>query len=240
MTSTATQEEPATKTRPPMSAEHKAKLEAGRKRAAAEKAAAKAAIDAMRNEKPPVATTVTAAIDPRDAEIARLRAELAAKPAVEAATQGVELKAVQRYECIYRYKPKGGWREVATKGHSVISSADDPRWDGELQAPPYNGSVGGALEVALVTRVGDKKLESVDIQGGPCHMNEARQFMRDFTARVEAGDIRPWDTEHFHREQLALAEKAKQEGRTEDLKLIAAMFTQAMKGGAESVLQRTA
>lgn len=184
------------------------------------------------------------AVDPRDARIAELEAKLAAKPApapsIGPASQQIASKtATVAIECVYRYKPKGGWKAVATAGHNVIDSYDDPRWEGELMEAPYNGSVRGALEVAEVTRLDGKILSSVDICGGPVHMNEARNFIRQFTERAKAGEERPWDTERFHRDELARAEKAKREGRLEELAAIREMFLAASQGGREFVLVKS-
>jgi len=101
--------------------------------------------------------------------------------------------------------------------------------------PPYNGNVSGCLRVARVTRVNGEVVKTEDIQGGPCHMNEAREFIRTFGQRKGSGEEKPWDTEHFYRDEKKRAEDAKREGRLEDLAVIAEMLKTALSGGPKQV-----
>lgn len=210
-----------------MTDEHKRKLAEGRARKVAEKAAAKSVAPA------PDSSALYAELERLKAELAVLKAAPSATPI--AATAPTKLDAQVSVECVYRVKPRGGWKKVAEVGHIVVNSADDPRWDGEFLDPPFNGTPSGCLEVARVTRVGGQIVKTEDIMGGPSHMNVARAFMRQFQANAAAGAEKPWDTEHFHRDQIEQAEKAKREGRTEDLAVIIEALKLAMKGGPESM-----
>ena len=112
-------------------------------------------------------------------------------------------------------------------------SHDPHGGDGDHAAPPR-----AQRPRIPVTRIGDRIVETKDICGGPCHMNTARRFMRDFKARADAGEARPWDVDHFFRDEKERAEKAKREGRLEELAAIREMFLAATRGGADAARAR--
>lgn len=111
-------------------------------------------------------------------------------------------------------------KEAMTKGHRRISLPNDPRWEDELMKPPFNGDLQGYLQVAEVTRVDGEIVKARGIKGFVCHMNVAREFLQQFHDLVIAGSESPWDQERSHRDEKERLEKAKREGREEELQVI--------------------
>lgn len=137
-----------------------------------------------------------------------------------------KLDAGRGFECWFSYSPS--IKETLAKGHRVITDPDDPRWEDELVKPPFNGSPMGYFEICEVTRVDGEVVKKSGKHGGPCHMNRAREQMYLFRDMVKAGASQPWDFDHFYREQMAAAEKAKADGRIDDLKMLAKIMKEAL------------
>ncbi len=136
---------------------------------------------------------------------------------------------VARKDIVCTYKYSGGLAETKAKGMREITDPDDPRWEDELMKPPFNGTPQGYLEVEEITRVDGEIVKRRGICGYSYHKNKAREWMYAFVQRQKEGEERPWDVEQHYRIAAAELEKAKNEGRLSDLKLMAEMIQTATR-----------
>lgn len=235
MTTEAVAEAPAAKKT--LSPERLAKMQAGAKRAAEDRAAKKAA-----------PSDVDARLAAQDEKLAAIMAmlgkltaapTLAAVPAVEARSVGgvktadatsaeAPLVTTRAVEAVYLVMARVG--PTRARVNLRVTDPEDERWEGEFLRPPFNGDPRGALEVATVTRVDGEVYKSVDICGGPCHLNVARGFLRQFAAAKAAGAAKPWDVEHWYRDQKAETDRLKREGKVEEALLTRQLLIDALKG----------
>lgn len=120
--------------------------------------------------------------------------------------------ATKGIEAWYEYA--GNFKEVLETGHRAVFDPDDPRWDGEMTQKPFQGTPNGRLRVAEVTRVDGEVVKVRDIMVKVCHKNHAQEFLRRF--KENSGQTRGT----YLKDEAEKAEKARREGREEDLDMI--------------------
>lgn len=217
--------------RPPMSQEQKDKMAAGRRAAAAAKAAKSAPSDVDAR-----IAALDAKFDAVMAALSKLSApaatptptpDLTAVAAQTTAASG-PVSASKQVEAAFVYMTRRG--EQRLRVNERINDPEDPRWDNELLKAPFNGTPSGALEIALVTRVDGEIVQSKDIFGGPAHMNVARSFLRQFAEAKAKGSDRPWDVERYWRDRKDEEARLKREGKVEELLAMRTLMVEALKG----------
>jgi len=131
--------------------------------------------------------------------------------------------ATTQAECYYEYRRRT-WRDQVKLGSFRIEDPDDPRWDGELQQPPYITGAFGYLVDAFITRDDEGNILKEDlVTGGVMHPNVAREKMREFYRRRDVEGVEtPWDRDHHYRDQIAEAKAARSSGNEEGIAALAA------------------
>lgn len=136
--------------------------------------------------------------------------------------------ATKGIEAWYEYA--ANFKEVIATGHRAVFDPDDERWDGEMEKKPFQGTPNGRLRVAEVTRVDGEVVKVKDQMVKVCHKNHAREFLRRF--KEQNGQTRST----LLKDEAEKAEKARKEGREEDLvkllELAKAVFKPVNGGGA--------
>lgn len=145
-----------------------------------------------------------------------------------------ELSASREVECFYEYSPN--LKATLKHGLRRIESSDDPRWEGELTQPPFNGDPRGYLTVAIVTRVDGERVKLEPICGYTYHMNKAREFMASFEQLKAAGAEKPWDVDRTIREILATAEEARKADKAQELEMLKDLLTKTLTTQKAEVL----
>lgn len=154
---------------------------------------------------------------------------LTATPMLAAAPPSETPSASRQVEAAYVVTYRVG--KERKRENREITDPDDARWEGELMESPFNGDPRGAMEVATVLRVdGEVVKKEAIFGGGAWPMNKARNFIREFAVAKAAGSRAPWDQERFYRESKEEAERAKREGRVEELVQMRELLVMALKG----------
>lgn len=140
-----------------------------------------------------------------------------------------EVKGSRQLEAWYEYT--SGVKETLKTGMRRIDDPDDPRWEDELQKPPFKAGARGYVLCGWTTRMDGKIVQFEQIIGDPCHQNKAREFLRNFKRLMKEGSDTPWDHDRHYRTMKEEAARREREEARQTAATLRSLLVAAAEAG---------